>query len=103
VLQEAHRVLRPDGRLLIENNNLVELLPRWQPALVTERDGHFAIDRSCFDPTTGRAATERVIIRDGHTRRFVFSVRMFLAAELRDWLLGAGLKRVTLVDSTTRH
>ena len=28
VLQEAHRVLRPDGRLLIENNNLVELLPR---------------------------------------------------------------------------
>jgi len=52
VLQEAHRVLRPDGRLLIENNNLVELLPRWQPAFVIERDGHFAIDRSCFDPTT---------------------------------------------------
>ena len=60
VLQEAHRVLRPDGRLLIENNNLVELLPRWQPAFVTERDGHFQIDRSCFDPTTGRATTERV-------------------------------------------
>jgi hypothetical protein len=40
----------PDGRLLIENNNLVELLPRWQPAFVTERDGNFAIDRSCFDP-----------------------------------------------------
>jgi SAM-dependent methyltransferase len=50
VLQEVHRVLRPDGRLLIENNNLVELLPRWQPALVTERNGHFAIDRSCFKP-----------------------------------------------------
>src|SRR5215217_4137133 len=32
---------------------------------VTERDGHFAIDRSCFDPTTGRATTERMIIRDG--------------------------------------
>ena len=99
VLQEAHRVLRPDGRLLIENNNLVELLPRWQPALVSERDGHFLIDRSRFDPTTGRATTERVIIRDGHTRRFVYSVRMFLAAELRDWLLGAGFSRVNLVDS----
>ena len=94
VLQEAHRVLRPPGRLLIENNNLVELLPRWQPALVAERDGHFAIDRSCFDPTTGRATTERVIIRDGRTRRFVFSVRMFVAAELRDWLLGAGFTSV---------
>jgi SAM-dependent methyltransferase len=50
VLHEAHRVLRPAGSLLIENNNLVELLPQWQPAFVTERDGHFAIDRSCFDP-----------------------------------------------------
>jgi SAM-dependent methyltransferase len=98
VLQEAHRVLRPEGRLLIENNNLVELLPRWQPAIVSERDGHFAIDRSVFDPTTGRATTERVIIRDGRTRRFVFSVRMFVAAELRDWLLGAGFTSVDLVD-----
>jgi hypothetical protein len=44
------RFLLPDGRLLIENNNLVALLPRWQPAFVTERDGNFAIDRSCFDP-----------------------------------------------------
>lgn len=98
VLQEAHRVLRPAGRLLIENNNLVELLPRWQPALVTERDGHFAIDRSCFDPTTGRATTERVIIRDGRTRRFVFSVQMFVAAELRNWLLDTGFTSVNLID-----
>ncbi|HWI01787.1 MAG TPA: methyltransferase domain-containing protein [Propionibacteriaceae bacterium] len=98
VLEEAHRVLRPDGTLLVENNNLVELLPRWQPSLVSERDGHFLIDRSRFDPTTGRAKTERVIIRDGRTRRFVYSVRMFVAAELRDWLLRAGFASVDLVD-----
>jgi ubiquinone/menaquinone biosynthesis C-methylase UbiE len=98
VLEEAHRVLRPAGRLLVENNNLVELLPRWQSAFVVERDGQFAIDRSCFDPTTGRATTERVIIRNGRTRRFVFSVRMFVAAELRDWLLDAGFTSVDLVD-----
>jgi len=40
VLREAHRVLRPSGRLLIENNNLVELLPRWLPAVVSECDGN---------------------------------------------------------------
>ena len=39
VFHEAHRVLRPSGRLLIENNNLVQLLPRWLPAVITEREG----------------------------------------------------------------
>jgi SAM-dependent methyltransferase len=98
VLAEAHRVLRPSGALLIEHNNLVELLPRWQPAVVTERDGHFAIDRSRYDPVTGRATTERVLIRDGRIRRFSFSVRMFVGAELRDWLLQAGFATVDLLD-----
>ena len=43
VLSEAHRVLRPGGRLLIKNNNLAELLPRWLPSVVVERDGGFKI------------------------------------------------------------
>jgi SAM-dependent methyltransferase len=87
VLREAYRVLRA-------GNNLTQLLPRWLPAVVVERDGNFVIDRSSFDPTTGRATTERVIVRDGGTRRFVFSVRMFIAVELRDWLLRAGFGHV---------
>lgn len=98
VLRQAHRVLLPGGRLLIETNNLVELLPRWLPAVVSERDGNLAIDRSRFDPATGRATTERVLIRDGHTRRCTFSVRMFVGAELRDWLLTTGFAAVDLLD-----
>jgi SAM-dependent methyltransferase len=98
VLRETHRVLRPGGRLLLEAPNLVALLPRWLPSLVLERDGNFTIDRSRFDPTTGRARTERVVIRDGGMRRFVFSVRMFLAVELRDWLLDAGFAAVDFFD-----
>lgn len=94
VLAEAYRVLAPGGRLLIENNNLVELLPRWLPAVVVERDGDFAIDRSRFDPITGRATTERVIVRDQRVRRFRFSVRMFVAVELGAWLRDTGFQGV---------
>lgn len=98
VLREAHRVLQPEGRLVIENNNLAGLLPRWLPAVVVERDGDFSIDRSTFDPTTGRATTERVIVRGGHVRRFSFSVRGFIAVEFRDWLLDAGFTAVDFYD-----
>ena len=99
MLSEAHRVLRAGGALLIENNNLAELLPRWAPAVVVERDGNLSIDRSHFDPTTGRATTERVLVRGGRIRRFSFSVRMFIGAELRDWLLDAGFEAVDLLDA----
>lgn len=76
VLAEVHRVLRPRGRLLIENNNLAELLPRWLPAVVNEREGDLAIDRQRFDPASARALTQRTIVRDGHTA-ILISVRMF--------------------------
>jgi ubiquinone/menaquinone biosynthesis C-methylase UbiE len=98
VLREARRVLRPGGSLLVENNNLAELLPRWLPSVVVERDGNFSIDRATFDPITGRSMTERVIVRDGVTRRFGFSVRMFIASELRDWMLQAGFDAVESCD-----
>jgi ubiquinone/menaquinone biosynthesis C-methylase UbiE len=107
VLREARRVLRPEGVLLIENNNLAELLPRWLPSVVIERDGDLMIDRGTFDPTTGRATTERTVVRDGRVRRFSFSVRIFIAAELRDWLLDAGFHTVEFFDhaaeSLTAH
>jgi SAM-dependent methyltransferase len=98
VLAEVRRVLRPGGRLLLENNNLSGVLGRWLPSVVFERDGDLAIDRARFDPTTGRARTERTVIRDGRARTFVFSVRMFIAVELRTWMLEAGFSDVTFFD-----
>ena len=98
VLSEAYRVLRPGGRLLLENNNLAELLPRWLPSVVVERDGDLMIDRSTFEPATGRAVTERTSVRNGQVRRFNFSVRMFIGVELQRWLLAAGFVSVDQVD-----
>ena len=94
VLRAARRALRSGGRLLIENNNLPELVKRWQPSVVVERDGNFLIDRSTFDPVTGRATTDRTIVRDGRTRTFTYAVRMFVASELRSWLTDAGFASV---------
>jgi ubiquinone/menaquinone biosynthesis C-methylase UbiE len=98
VLAEVRRVLRPGGRLLVENNNLSGVLGRWLPSVVFERDGDLAVDRPRFDPTTGRARTERTVIRHGQVRTFVFSVRMFIAVELRAWLLEAGFSDVAFFD-----
>lgn len=73
-------------------------MPRWLPSVVIERDGNLMIDRTSFDPVTGRATTKRAIVRDGRVRRFHFSVRMFIAAELGDWLRSAEFRSIDFVD-----
>jgi cyclopropane fatty-acyl-phospholipid synthase-like methyltransferase len=99
VLREAHGALKPGGELLIENNNLAQLLTRALPWIVNERNGDFLIDRWHFDPSTSGGVTERIVIRDGQTRRFDFSVRMFIAAELGDWCRQAGFDAVEFYDN----
>lgn len=94
VLAEGHGVLRPGGRLLIENNNLVALLSSWVPSEMFERNDDFAIDRSGFDPESGRGLLERVSVRDQRVKRATYSVRMFLAVELGDWLRATGFNSV---------
>ncbi len=94
VLHEVHRALRSGGSLLIENNNVAQLLPRALPWIVSERDGDFMIDRWQFNPVEGRGVTERIVVRSGRTRRFTFSVRMFIAAELAAWLRDAGFTEI---------
>jgi SAM-dependent methyltransferase len=98
VLGGVHEALRPGGSLLVECNNLAELLPRWLPSTVREKGDDVVIDRHVFEPVTARADTERTVVRDGRTRRFSFSVRMFVAAELGDWLREAGFDEVRFTD-----
>jgi SAM-dependent methyltransferase len=98
VLQEAHGALKPDGLLLIENNNVAQLLRRALPWVVNERNGDFMIDRWHFDPATSRGLTERIVIRGGRSRRFDFAVRMFIGAELGDWCRRAGFRAVEFFD-----
>jgi SAM-dependent methyltransferase len=93
VLLDVYRALRPGGLFAVEMNNRDGLLAgRWEPEGVTERGDDRMIDRRDFDLQTGRSRDERTIIRGGRSRTFTFSVRMFTAAELQDWLRAAGFR-----------
>ena len=92
VLGEAYDALKPGGLLAVEMNNRDNLLGRYLEEVVTERGEDRMIDRHRFDIQTNHSHDERTIIRGGKQRTFEFSVRMFTAAELRDWMLTAGFR-----------
>lgn len=94
VLDEAHRALRPAGRLALEVNNLAWILRNFLPVTAVERAGGLMVDLHEFDPLTGRALDERIIVRGNRVRRVTYFVRMFSFTELRDWLFRAGFDQV---------
>jgi SAM-dependent methyltransferase len=92
VLAEAYDALKPGGLLAVELNHRDNLLGRYADVTVSERGEDLMIDRHRFDVQTSRSHDERTIIRGGERRTFEFSVRMFTAAELQDWLRSAGFR-----------
>jgi SAM-dependent methyltransferase len=95
VLAGAFGALRAGGLFAVELNHRDNLLGRYAEETVSERGEDRMIDRHRLDLQTGRSFDERTVIRGGKSRTFEFSVRMFTAAELRDWLLAAGFGEAT--------
>lgn len=96
ILRRFHLALKPGGTLLLELQNRDRLLRSFNP---TSGHGHevgsdIMLDRSTFDPVSGRVATTRYISRGGRLRRTEMSVRIFSFTELREWLLDAGFRQV---------
>ncbi|HUP32721.1 MAG TPA: class I SAM-dependent methyltransferase [Gaiellaceae bacterium] len=94
VLAEAHRALRPGGRLAIELHNLLAFARGMLPVTMLERDGDLMIDRHRFDVLAGRNVSTRYVVRGGRVRSTEYAVRFFAFTELRDWLLDAGFSAV---------
>lgn len=95
VLSQMNRALRPDGRLVMDLNNLVARLCSYQPSRVVVReDGDMLVDRFQLAPLTGRLEVERTLIRDSQARRVPFVLRLFSFPEIQDWLLAAGFLAV---------
>ncbi len=99
VLREMRAALEPGGRLALELLHRDNLLRRFEPDTVTERDGDYMIDRHRFEVPTGRIYTERIVVRANRVRRFSFFVRLTSYTEVRDWLLEAGFTGVEAYDA----
>ena len=95
VLAQISTVLRSEGRLAMDLNNLVARLGGFQPSRVLAGEGDDRLaDRYRLDPLTARLWVERTIVRDGRARQVTFVVRLFSFPEIRDWLLSAGFATV---------
>ena len=92
VLAGAYEALVPGGSFLVELNHRDNLLGRYAKETVSERGEDRMIDRHRLDLQTGRSLDQRTVVRGGTSRTFEFSVRMFSAAELQDWLRAAGFR-----------
>jgi len=98
VLGEIHKVLKPGGTVLIDHQNRDRMLANFRNYSVAEVEDNFMIDVAHFDPVTGFATNDRIIIKDNNVRRTGYTVRMFAASELADWLRQAGLEQVRITD-----
>ena len=92
VLAGAYDTLKPGGAFLVEMNHRDNLLGRYADEVVVERGEDRMIDRHRLDLQSSRSHDQRTVVRDGKSRTFDFSVRMFTAAELQDWLRAAGFR-----------
>jgi 2-polyprenyl-3-methyl-5-hydroxy-6-metoxy-1,4-benzoquinol methylase len=101
VVRAFHDALRPGGRLVLETQNVSRIMLDPQPLhVVGERDGDLMIDRWTLDAENARFQTERLVMRDGRTRKAHFSVRWFTPPELRSWLEEAGFENLHMPGLT---
>ncbi|MBX3459200.1 MAG: class I SAM-dependent methyltransferase [Planctomycetes bacterium] len=92
VLAEVARVLRPDGRLVLDHMNAQVTIRELEPLSVEKRDGLTLRQTRRFDTASRRVIKEVEYIPDGlPPRHWHESVRLFEPAELDGFIEAAGL------------
>jgi len=94
VLLRFRDALKPGGRLILETQNITRILLHPRPEHFEERDGDLMVDKWDLDVEHARFVTQRIVVRDGQTRKTQFVVRWFSVPELRTWLHEAGFENV---------
>lgn len=99
VLRGIRSVLRDGGRLAIDVNHLPRILATLQRQSWIRHETDVALDEHEFVADRSVMHTRRTYVRGGAVREIAYEVRMYMPAELRDLLLGAGFVRVDLLGN----
>lgn len=94
VLEEVARVLRPEGRFLIDLVNRDSLMRRHQPRMWSDRrNGAVLLQEHAFDSATGSQTTHWTVVKaDGERIAQSFTVRIYTLQELELRMALAGLE-----------
>ncbi len=92
VLAEIHRVLRPDGRLVIETMHRDWLVRHFQEdRWMRVGEGRLMLEQGSWDPTSGVAQTTQTLVDPGGERESrTWSLRVYSATELLTMVSRAG-------------
>lgn len=93
VLEEAHRVVRPGGRFLVEMVHQPGIVADFRPATVSRAgpdDRDLLLDEHAFDATEGRVYVDRTAFMGEERHEATYSVRLYTAPELTARFEAAG-------------
>ena len=97
VLKAASRVLRPGGRLLIDQYNTASLARAGHGYRVLDLGDSLLLQRPVCDIENGRWGAERITVRDGAIRRSRFMCRCYSPGEMKTMLADAGFGNPTFL------
>ena len=93
-LSEVHRVLRPGGRLFIDNQNPPYILDRLQPERRSEASASriSVVEQFEYDAITQRVYSRKEIHAPNQRRKYYFALRAYGVDELEALLAQQGLR-----------
>lgn len=97
VLQGVSRVLKPGGRLLIDQYNTAALARAADNYAVLDLGDSLLMQRPICDLEASRWGAERIVVRDGTIRRSRFTCRCYSPSELKVMLASTGFSTPTFL------
>ncbi len=95
VLQGISNSLKKGGKFLLDMFNREYILKNYLPYVVTKREESYIVEINSFDIINSRNCTERILFRDGITKKANFFVRAYTFTEIKYLLSKVGLKVTT--------